>query len=238
MKGLIAHRGAQLLGRQDLPLLPVPEATLTHKPVPHAAVAEALIESLGLRRYEVVADEYAVTPDGCRMFGVLTIDVEESGVRFAIGVRNSHDKSFSLGLTVGYRVFVCDNLAFTGDFTPITRKHSKHLDVVEVIDGAVGRMQRHFDPMRRRIEVWRSHSLADDAARLVIYRAFIEGDLSVPRRLARDVHRLYFEPEQAEFQARTAWSLSNAFTSAFKALPPVPRFQATARLGAFLGDLP
>lgn len=238
MKGLLAHRGAQLLGRQDLPLLPVPEATLTHKPVPHAAVAEALIESLGLRRYQVVADEYAVTPDGARMFGVLTIDVEESGVRFAIGVRNSHDKSFSLGLTVGYRVFVCDNLAFTGDFTPITRKHSKHLDVVDVIDGAVGRMQRHFDPMRRRIEVWRNHTLADDAARLVIYRAFIEGALSVPRRLARDVHRLYFEPEQPDFEARTAWSLSNAFTSAFKALPPVPRFQATAKLGAFLGDLP
>lgn len=238
MKGLLAHRGAQLLGRQDLPLLPVPEATLTHKPVPHAAVAEALIESLGLRRYQVVADEYAVTPDAARMFGVLTIDVEESGVRFAIGVRNSHDKSFSLGLTVGYRVFVCDNLAFTGDFTPITRKHSKHLDVVDVIDGAVGRMQRHFDPMRRRIEVWRNHNLADDAARLVIYRAFIEGDLSVPRRLARDVHRLYFEPEQPEFEARTAWSLSNAFTSAFKVLPPVPRFQATAKFGAFLGDLP
>jgi hypothetical protein len=30
------------------------------------------------------------------------------------------------------------------------------------------------------------------------------------------------------------WSLSNAFTSAFKKLDPVPQFKATAKLGEFL----
>jgi hypothetical protein len=30
------------------------------------------------------------------------------------------------------------------------------------------------------------------------------------------------------------WSLSNAFTSAFKELDPIPQFKATAKLGAFL----
>ena len=35
-------------------------------------------------------------------------------------------------------------------------------------------------------------------------------------------------------QARTMWSLSNAFTSAFKELDPIPRFKATAKLGEFL----
>jgi hypothetical protein len=33
------------------------------------------------------------------------------------------------------------------------------------------------------------------------------------------------------------WSLSNAFTSAFKKLDPVPQFKATAKLGAFLAKL-
>jgi hypothetical protein len=31
------------------------------------------------------------------------------------------------------------------------------------------------------------------------------------------------------------WSLSNAFTSAFKELDPIPQFRATAKLGSFLG---
>jgi len=237
MTGLMLHRGTQLIGRQDLQVLHTPPATDTHKPVPHAEIVGVVIESLGLRRFGVVEDQYAVTPDGMRMFGVITLDVEESGVRFAIGVRNSHDKTFSLALTVGYRVFVCDNLAFTGDFTPVTRKHTKSFDPVEVIDAAVGRMQRHFEPMKRRIEVWRNHTLPDDQARLVIYRAFIEGALPAPRRLARAVHDHYFSPQLEEFQPRTAWSLSNAFTSAFKDLAPVSRFQATAKLGAFLGGL-
>jgi hypothetical protein len=78
--------------------------------------------------------------------------------------------------------------------------------------------------------------MSDEQAKLVIYRAFIEGDLSVPRTLARDVHRKYFEPTQAEFSPRTMWSLSNAFTSALKSLDPIPFFQATAKLGTFLNS--
>jgi hypothetical protein len=34
------------------------------------------------------------------------------------------------------------------------------------------------------------------------------------------------------------WSLSNAFTSVFKNLNPVPQFKATAKVGAFLAQLP
>jgi hypothetical protein len=51
-------------------------------------------------------------------------------------------------------------------------------------------------------------------------------------------HRLYFEPQYEEFSGRTMWSLSNAFTSAFKKLDPIPQFKATAKLGEFLNQLP
>jgi hypothetical protein len=50
----------------------------------------------------------------------------------------------------------------------------------------------------------------------------------------RTVHDLYFEPKYEEFRSRTIWSLSNAFTSAFKELEPIPQFKATAQLGEFL----
>jgi len=48
------------------------------------------------------------------------------------------------------------------------------------------------------------------------------------------VHDLYFEPKYEEFRPRRIWSLSNAFTSAFKELDPIPQFKATAKLGEFL----
>jgi hypothetical protein len=52
--------------------------------------------------------------------------------------------------------------------------------------------------------------------------------------LAKPVHDLYFSPKHEEFQPRTMWSLSNAFTSAFKQLEPIPQFRATAKLAGFL----
>ena len=76
--------------------------------------------------------------------------------------------------------------------------------------------------------------MPNETAKLIIYRAFIEGDLQAPKHLAGTVHDLYFNPKYEEFQPRTMWSLSNAFTSAFKELEPIPQFKATAKLGAFL----
>jgi hypothetical protein len=47
--GLISHAGNSKIGRQDLLTLPTPEGTDTHKPVPHAKVVEAVVETLGFR---------------------------------------------------------------------------------------------------------------------------------------------------------------------------------------------
>ena len=57
--------------------------------------------------------------------------------------------------------------------------------------------------------------MTDVTAKVVIYQAFIEGELDVPKHLARRVHDFYFEPQYEDFRPRTLWSLSNAFTSAF-----------------------
>lgn len=217
-------------------LLATPDATETHKPIPHADLVGAVVETLGFRQLHVVEDQYAVSPDGMRMFGVLALDIEENGVRVSIGLRNSHDKSFALGITIGYKVFVCDNLAFHGDYQTLTRKHSKNLVVNDVLAIAIDRLQRNFAPMLNQVNAWKGYDLPDASAKLIIYQAFIENGLEVPKHLADDVHRHYFNPEHDEFQPRTMWSLSNAFTSSFKALDPIPRFKATARLAPFLAE--
>jgi len=50
----------------------------------------------------------------------------------------------------------------------------------------------------------------------------------------RDVQQQIIHSADEEFRSRTIWSLSNAFTSAFKELDPIPQFKATAKLGEFL----
>ena len=84
-----------------------PAGTATHKPIPHIVVVEKLIEALSFRQIGVVREEYAVSSDGMRMFGVMDLSSGFEGCRFALGLRNSHDKTFRLSLSVGLRVFVC-----------------------------------------------------------------------------------------------------------------------------------
>jgi hypothetical protein len=108
-----------------------------------------------------------------------------------------------------------------GVFTPVLA-HSKSLSLVGAIALGVDRVQRNFEPMRKQVEAWRQSELMDVTAKIIIYQAFIEGELDVPKHLARRVHDLYFEPAFEEFNPRTVWSLSNAFTSAFKELDPIP----------------
>ena len=95
--------GGRTIGREELVLVPTPPATETHRPVPHHEIVQALIETLGFRHIGVVHDEYAVSPDGMKMFGVLDLATEMEGCRFSIGLRNSHDKSMRLAMTCGYR---------------------------------------------------------------------------------------------------------------------------------------
>ncbi|HYM06053.1 MAG TPA: hypothetical protein VEU11_05790 [Terriglobales bacterium] len=115
---LIGYQG-RTIPREELALVPTPTGTATHRPIPHHEIVQALIETLGFRHIGVVADEYAVSLDGMKMFGVLDLETEMHGCRFAIGIRNSHDKTMRLALTCGYRVFVCSNMTFSGDFTPV-----------------------------------------------------------------------------------------------------------------------
>ncbi len=113
-------------------------------------------------------------------------------------------------------------------------KHTKHLSLVDMLSIGIDRVQRNFEPMKNQVEAWKATRIPDEAAKLVIYRAFVEGELDVPKHLARRVHDLYFNPQVEEFAPRTTWSLSNAFTSAFKELDPIPQFRATAKLASFI----
>jgi len=233
---LIAHCGTRKITRDELREIPAPEATATHQPVPHCDIVQALSETLSFRHLQIVREEYAVSADGMRMFGVMDLQMAFGGVRFSIGMRNANDKSMRLALTVGYRVLVCDNMAFMGDFTPVMHKHTRRLDLIDVISIGVDKIQRNFEPLKTQIDSWQKHEVPERDAKLLLYDAFVEGKLNAPKSLLPVVHRHYFNPAHDVFQPRTLWSLSNAFTSAFKKLKPVRQFQATAKLGDYLAS--
>ncbi|MDQ3802244.1 MAG: hypothetical protein M3416_00075 [Acidobacteriota bacterium] len=230
---LMTHKGARKVTRQELSDVQTPPATDTFKPVPHATVIDELETALAFRHIKVARDEYAISPDGMRLFSLLELDAEYEGVRFAIGLRNANDKSMRLGMVAGYRVFVCDNMALSGDFKPLLARHTKHFNLIDSLSMGVDRIQRGFEPLREAIDFKRGYQLNDELARSIIYRAFLEKRF--PLKLLKVVHKEFFlAPSHEEFRQQTVWSLENAFTTSFKELKPDKQYEMTAKLGTFL----
>ena len=174
---LVAHCGTHKVTRDELMVIPVPEATRTHQPLSHYEIVEVLEEALSYRYLKIVKDEYAISSDGMKMFGVMDLNQEFNGGRFSIGLRNSNDKSMRLALTAGIRVFVCDNMAFSGDFTPLLHKHTKNLELRDSISIAVDRIHRGFEPLKRQVQAMREQVLTEDEVKLIIYQAFLDKNI-------------------------------------------------------------
>ena len=225
---LMAHCGTVKVDRHFLTQIGTPEETDTFKPIAHSTLIDAIEEALAYRRIRLVRSEFAVSKDGMKMFGLLEVNNEFDGIRFAIGLRNANDKSMRLAMVAGYRVFVCDNMSLAGDFKPLLAKHTKNLDLIESVSTGIDRIQRGWEPLKAAIQLKRETKLCTESAKLFIYKAFTEG--KIPISLFRSVHSGYFEAEEQ----KTVWGIENAFTDSFKKLLPVSQFENTAKLGKLI----
>lgn len=66
-------------------------------------------------------------------------------------------------------MFVCENLAFHGEYTPVLAKHSKNFLWEDTLAVGVDRMQRNFGPLTGQVEEWQTTPLSNASAKLLIY---------------------------------------------------------------------
>src|SRR5688572_13218676 len=147
---LVVHRGGWEATKADLACVPVPEPTESYHPVPYGRFVEEVelhVPRFGLK---VESGAFALAREGAQMFGVLTCTNGHAPGDFAlaIGVRNSYDRSLSVGLVAGTRVFCCDNLAFSGE-VQAARKHTLH--VFRDLPDLIYRMLTEVAAMKNRI---------------------------------------------------------------------------------------
>ena len=117
------HSGGDLVPYEQLAVLPTPERTATHVPLPHHQLVEMVKYALGFYGHTVEEEAHALDADGARYFGLLTLKSDYGDWTDTLGLRNSHDRKFPIGIAFGARVFVCSNLSFSGDHV-IKRKHT------------------------------------------------------------------------------------------------------------------
>jgi hypothetical protein len=177
-----------------------------------------LVESsLGRLGYKIQAQEHALSHEGARYFGVLELANGHSSKDYSLmmGLRNAHDKRFPASYCVGSRVFVCDNLAFSGDIK-IARRHTRFImrDLPTLVDGALGRLGAMRVKQDQRISKYQQTTIGDQLAHDLIVRAIDGGVVSAPK--LPKVLQEWRKPKHAEFQERNVWSLFNAFTETLK----------------------
>jgi hypothetical protein len=211
---LMIHCGGQEVAREELVQGETPSPTATWYPLPHHVLLREVEHSLERNGLRVVAEQHALAREGLRYFGLLQVANGQAPGDHAwvLGLRNSHDRTFPAGFVVGSRVFICDNLAFSGEIV-IARRHTRWIsrDLPRLVLDGVGQLTERWHSQEERYARYRSTPLMNWEVHDLAIRAL--DAQAITTHQVPEVLRHWREPEHREFRDRTAWSLFNAFTA-------------------------
>lgn len=196
------HTGGELVPYEALRELQTPPATPTHVPVEHHRLVDLVRATLGMFGHEIVEEHHALDHDAMRYFGLMTLRSPHTGYTDTVGLRNSHDKTFPIGIAFGSRVFICSNLAFIGDHV-IRRKHTANAKrelpglLMEIIEP----LALHRERQAKTVERYKATLLTDQSADHAILSMFRENVIGIQK--VPDVLKEWEEPSFAEFNDRT-----------------------------------
>lgn len=248
---LVAHVDSQLVTLADLERIPAPAPMgRRHYPVSHkdlVAATRVELEKVGLEPYK---EQYAVSKNGLKLFatwdlapttdkGLVLIPERVRGDRgLAFGFRHGNDQSMAIEMVCGSRVFVCDNMAFSGDSIILHRMHTKNVHLRDEVGRGITKMLDGYSNFEANMERLENSPLTEEQAKALLIDAFMKIKVLAPKYL-RPTFEWYFRKyEQApDCAPRTAYGLLNAFTRTLKdeVKSQVVRYQATSRVGRFFG---
>ena len=240
---LSAHKNTSLVTREQLAALPEVIGTDSFKPVAHIELIKTLEQELNNRDIQIVREQFAMSKDGMRLFGTLDLTLNGvEGMAAALGFRTANNRTMALQGIAGMRVFVCDNMAFSGETIIMKRRHTSGLNLLDEIVYALDQYDSHYKRLKTEISRLQTYGINDDNAKMLIYQIFAAK--LMPVRYFNAVDEMYFEkyvesdePRHVAFRERTAWNLLNAFTDVAQAMPLTTRMDATQEIGGVFGKL-
>lgn len=234
---LCLHKGAvRIKDREQLAEVETPRGRGRWKPIPHIKLANAVVQKADRLGLEIAGEEWALSKDGAKMFGVLNFKRNDrfqtpQGMMPSLGLRSSLDKSIAINFCGGTRVFVCDNGVFAGDFT-VRKLHTTGFDMTETLNVAFRRFGKQQEQIGVMVGQLQECRLSDNKAKLLMFDAF-QAEV-MPWTYLKDVQQEYFEPRHKEFKPRNAWSMYNAFTEVVKQRGPNDQVKTFRKLNELL----
>ena len=218
---LCLHAGAEPIARTDLALVPMPQATPSYAPISHAHFVNVVQDQLERIGFRFAQEAYGVTKDGAKFFGVaeLAYNGSELNARnsLTVGFRSSLDKSIAPSLALGSRVFVCDNMAFSGEYT-ISRKQTTYIsrDFPLRVSEIVARISNARAQQDERFDKYQAFTLSNgDAEHGMI--ELLRREVINPSRMAKLVNE--WDSPTFDHGDPSVWRLFNAATETLKESP-------------------
>lgn len=234
---LIAHNGTEKVTFEQLKGVATPPSTRFWRPVSHVELIETIKEGLSERGFVVEREDYAIGNEGQRLFGTMDLHGEGSTdlITDALGLRHDNVKRMAQQIIAGKRIFVCDNMAFSGDVTILKQKHTWGYNLRELIQRGLDSWQRKRVNMAQSIERMQNTPINDTTAQAILGKALYDGVTTF--QVFKVAYDLYFEkavrqPElYPDCAPRSAWGLHNAYTRAIKLSTINVQFETNIELG-------
>lgn len=214
-----------LVTRDQLGLLKTPPPMgAFHHPYPFATYVDDIHHALDGFGIDVLGEEYAVTKDQNRLFGMMEIAPKEGEFisaddwKITLGLRGSHDQRIPRGLVLGTQVLVCSNLCFHGNVANFSTKQTTNIGarLPELIRSAVRNIPEMAHEQERQFDMYRNHNIKAAMGDNILVDLYRAGAFSSPQ-LTRAIDQ-WHEPDHDEHaeQGWSAWRLFNAATEAIK----------------------
>jgi len=215
---LALHCGGHQVSYDDLALIKTPKPEGIWHPIPHELIYQTMTDALVETGYKIMQVIHATSSSDKNYFGLMQVnadylDTDEYGL--VIGFRNSHSKAFSASMVAGAQVFVCDNLAFSGE---INFKHKHTTNVMDKLPGlfrqGVSQLNSMYVNQEIRYEAYKEHELEDMRVEKLVCNMYREKLVST-QEIGKIID-IYDSPTHEEYGENTAWTLFNATTEVVK----------------------
>ena len=235
---ILDTKGSGVVTMKEAFGIQVPDATKTYTPVPNEELWKMLQQTAQARGLQLGTPSLGVAQKGQRLFGSVEItnqDLLDGAGRLMLCFRNSYNRTMSVGICFGSKVFVCSNMCFTGYTSEgedaVGQVHHRHQS--NVFDGLQVRLNSALDKFsifksyqddfynrlqEIELEDAQAHDLIINSVRAEAITA--KDCFTVAEEWAFQGRGAQNEAEQdrwhKEFAPRNAWSLFNAFTEVHK----------------------
>jgi hypothetical protein len=232
------HKGGELITRDQLDLIPLPEQTESYVPVSHYHLADKFltISQDILRNYVLIGENYGIARQGNQFFAVLKFKSANSELGLSLAFRNSYDRSMAIGMAIGASVFVCDNLALSGEIV-VMKKHTKNVwaELEETAIATIYKSQKNYEQIVTDAEAFKALPM-ENMGGFKLMGVLFGNNIISPRQLTV-LKDEWLKPSHQEFEPRNLWSFYNAATGSLKSSPPVTIMEKHIRLHETLTHL-